>query len=82
MSNERLMMQGKLGELKTKRTKLQIKGKGLCQSIRPLINPVMLDVEDMEIASAAQQMDDLVMVQGELLAVAGQIRDLERALGQ
>jgi hypothetical protein len=76
------MMQGKLGELKAKRTKLQIKGKGLCNAIRPVINPVMLEIEDMEIAAAAQQMDELVMVQGELLTTDSQIKKLEAALGQ
>jgi hypothetical protein len=82
MSNERLMMTGKLAELRSKRTKLQIKGKGLCRSIRPLINPAMLEVEEMEIPMAAQLMDEMVMVQGELLGTNDQIRNLEKALGQ
>ncbi len=82
MSNERLMMTGKLAELRTKRTRLQIKGKGLCQSIRPLINPAMLEVEEMDIALAAQLMDEMVMVQGELLGASNQIRNLEKELGQ
>ncbi len=82
MSTERLMMQGRIGELKARRTRLQIKGKGLCKAIRPAINPVLMDIEDMEVATAAQQMDELVMVQGELLGITGQIADLEKALGQ
>lgn len=82
MSAERLMMQGKLGELERQKKKLLIKGKGLCDSIRPTINPTILEIDEMEIASAAQQMDELVMVQGELLAVSGKIQRLEKELGR
>lgn len=81
MSTERLMMQGKLAGLKTKRTQLQMKGKGLCRSIGPAINPVLMEIEEMEIAIAAQQMDELVMVQADLLSVNAQINELEKALG-
>jgi len=81
MSAERLMMQGKLGELERQKKKLLIKGKGLCDSIRPTINPTMMEIDEMEIASAAQQMDELVVVQGELIVVSRKIKDLERALG-
>lgn len=82
MSAERLMMQGKLGELERQKKKLLIKGKGLCDSIRPTINPTIQEIDEMEIASAAQQMDELVMVQGELLAVSGKIQRLEKELGR
>jgi len=81
MSTERLMMQGKLAGLKTRRTQLQMKGKGLCRSIAPAINPHLLEIEEMEIALAAQQMDELVMVQADLLSVNTQINELEKALG-
>jgi hypothetical protein len=81
MSTERLMMQGKLGELEREKKKLHIKGKGLCESIRPQINPTMLEIDEMEIATAAQQMDDLVMVQAELISLSGKIKQLERELG-
>lgn len=82
MSTERLMMQGKLSGLKARRTALQMKGKGLCRSIAPAINPILMDLEEMDIAIAAQQMDELVMVQGELLSVKAQINELEKALGE
>lgn len=81
MSTERLMMQGKLAGLKTKRTQLQMKGKGLCRSIGPAINPSLMDIEEMEIAIAAQQMDELVMVQAELISVNAHIAELEKSLG-
>ena len=81
MANERLMMQGKLAGLRNQRTQLQMKGKGLCRSIAPAINPVLLDIEEMEIALTAQQMDELVMVQAELVSVNSHIRELEKALG-
>lgn len=81
MGNELLMMQGKLAGLKNQRLRLQMKGKGLCRSIVPAINPLLMEIEEMEIAIAAQQMDELVMVQAELVSVNSHIHELEKALG-
>lgn len=80
--SERLMMEGKLAELKRKAFALRMKGKALCKYIAPAISPVLLEVEEMEIALAAQQMDELVMVQAELLTANSHIRELEKALGR
>jgi len=80
--NERLMMEGKLAEQKQKEFSLEMKGKGLCRAIAVALNPVMAKIEEMEIALAAQQMDELVMVQAELLTALSHIRELEKALGR
>lgn len=81
MSNERLMMEGKLAELRRKAVNLRMKGKGLCRYIAPAISPVLMEIEEMDIALAAQQMDELVMVQAELITANSHIRELEKALG-
>ncbi len=80
--NERLLMEGKLAEQKQKAFSLQMKGKGLCRAIVPALNPVLAEIEEMEIALAAQQMDELVMVQAELITARSHIRELEKALGR
>lgn len=74
-------MKVRLTESRQKQSALQLKAKGLCRSIAPLVNPVLKPVEKMEIALAASQMDELVMVQAELLSLASQIEELEEALG-
>ncbi len=81
MGTERLMMTGKLTGLKAGKNRLEMKGKGLCRSIAPALNTALFEIEEMEIALAAQQMDELVMVQAELLTVNRQIDQLEKALG-
>ena len=81
MGNERLMMEGKLAGLIQKQTRLRAKAKGLCIAISPAINPLLKPVEKLAIATAAQQMDELVMVQAELLVLQDEIEALEDALG-
>jgi len=81
MSQERLMMEGKLAELKRQRDKLLLKADGLINAIRLEINPALKGVEDMDIAQADLRMDELLMAQVELLSIAGDIERLKRELG-
>ena len=81
MSNERLMMEGKLSRLKQEQKRLRSKAKGLCKAIAPAINHHLHAIEKMDIAIAAGQMDDLVMAQAKLLRLKDQIEELEDALG-
>lgn len=80
MSLERAAMRGKLAEAQDQRRRLRLKAEGLCSGIRAAINTALTDVEEIEVAGAAQQMDELVAVQGELAALQGQIARLEREL--
>jgi hypothetical protein len=80
--NNNALMREKLERLKIRQTNLEIEAKALARDIPPLINPVLQDVIEMQVAVAAAKMDDLVMRQGELLKIRGQIWDLEEALGQ
>lgn len=80
MSLERAAMRGKLAEAQDARRRLRLKAEGLCASIRAGLNTALTDVEETDVAQAAQQMDDLVATMGELAALQGQIARLEREL--
>lgn len=77
---ERAAMRGKLAEAQEGRRRLRLKAEGFCTAIRAALNTALADVEEIEIAQAAGQMDDLVAVMGELAALQGQIARLEREL--
>lgn len=77
---ERAAMRGRLAEAQENRRRLRLKAEGLCSAIRAGLNTALTDVEEIEIAQAAGQMDDLVAVMGELAALQGQIARLEREL--
>lgn len=81
MNSNIAQMKVALTEKRQHQASLQLKAKGLCRAIIPLVNPVLKPVEKMEIALAASQMDELVMVQAELLSLAARIEELEEALG-
>lgn len=81
MNENIAMMKVKRMELIEKQTSLRMKAKGLCRWVAPLINPAMYEIEKMNIAEAANGMDELVMTQAELLTIGRQIADLEEALG-
>ncbi|MBL4901095.1 hypothetical protein JYT85_01355 [Desulfocapsa sp. AH-315-G09] len=70
-----------LGEKKQKQAALQQEAKVLCRQISPLLNPLLLSIENMDIAKASVKMDQLVMAQAGLLKLQMQIEELEDALG-
>ena len=80
MSVERLALRGKLAEAQNRRGHLRLKAEGLCSGIRTGVNTLIYDVEELEVAQAAQQMDELVATMGELAALQGQIARIEREL--
>ena len=80
--SERLQMQGKLVGLEQDQHRLTMRIDGLCQSIRTLINPALVEIDDMDIAMAAQQMDELLMAHAERLGVGSKIRRLKMELGR
>ncbi len=81
MNLERAAMKGRLADLEHEKARLILKAEGLCKAIRTALNTALTTVEDLEIAQAAQQMDDLVMCMADLAAVIGQIQRLEKELG-
>jgi hypothetical protein len=80
MSLERAAMRGKLAEAQDTRHRLRLKAEGLCTAIRAGLLTALVDVEEIDAAQAAQQMDDLVITMGELAALQGQIARLQREL--
>lgn len=80
MSIERAALRGRLAEAQDKRLHLRLKAEGLANAIRMNVNTLLNDVEDLEVAQAAQQMDELVAVMGELAALQGQIARFDREL--
>ena len=80
MSVERMALRGKLAEASNRRQQLRMRAEGLCAGIRTGVNTLLYDVEELEVAQAAQQMDELVGVMAELAALQGQIARLEREL--
>lgn len=80
MSVEREAMRGRLAGLRDQRKRLRLKAEGLCSGIRTGLNTALTDVEEIDVAQAAQQMDELVQTAGELAALQGQIARLEREL--
>ena len=81
MNLEQAAMKGKLADLKVKQDRLILKAEGLCKTIRTELNTALTPVEDLEIAQAAQQMDELSMVMAELAGVKGKIERLNKELG-
>jgi len=81
MNQNLAMMKVRRMELVERQTSLRMKAKTLCRTIPYQINPALMEIERMQIAEAANSMDELVMTQAELLAIANQIADLEEALG-
>jgi|GEM_PF-525311 len=82
MSSERLQMQGKLAGLEHDAYGLRMKIEAACRTIRSELNTTINEIEDLDIPLAAQQMDDLVMAQAELLAINTKILRLKKELGR
>jgi hypothetical protein len=77
---ERTIMRGKLAQAKEDKGKLVLKISGLCAGIRQALNPLITPVEEMDIAQAATQMDELVTAHVEMLGLTTDIQRLERAI--
>ncbi len=80
VDENRLMMKGRLDELRRERKKQEARGKLLLRQIAMDLNPALRDIEEMDVAAAAQAMDELIMTQAELLGIRNRITDLEEAL--
>ncbi|BDD88881.1 hypothetical protein [Desulfofustis limnaeus] len=76
------LMREKLEKLKIRQTSLRVEAKGIARDIPALINPALVDLEEMDVTRAAAKMDDLVVRQAELLQLRARIWELEEALGQ
>ena len=59
-----------------------MEAKGLCRSISSVIIPELTEIEEMDVARAANYMDELVVKQGELFSLQQKIWEVEAALGK
>lgn len=82
MSRERLQMQGRAAELKSELSGLRLRAEGLCRSVREGLNPVLIDVEAMNIALVSEEMDSLISLHIDMLEARQQLQKIERELGR
>jgi len=80
MNNHRQLKKASLVDLQERREKIRKKALNICRMIMPLIDPDLAEFADMDIASAADGTDELVMLQAELLTLDSKIAQLEEAL--
>ncbi len=80
MNQHRQLKKAKLIELQDKRENTRRRALNTCRVIMPLIDPELTEIVEMEIATAATAMDDLVMQQANLLTLDSKIKTLEEAL--
>lgn len=80
MNSHRQLKKAKLSDLQEQREKITKKAMNTCRMIMPLIDPALSEIVDMDIASAADAMEELVMHQAELLGMKTKIAELEEAL--
>ncbi len=81
MKTTAMKLREKLGRLQRERNQLKAECVGLARDIVHLTNPLVTDIEEMDIPKAAAKMDDLVVKQAELLLTLNKIADLEEELG-
>lgn len=80
MNVEREAMRGRMAALRDQQKRMRLKAEGLCGSLRTGLNTALVDVEEIETAQLAQQMDELVSTMGELAGLQGKIARLEKEL--
>ncbi len=79
--SERLEMQGRLAGLEQDEINLSMRADAACQTIRRALNTALVEVTDIDVAMAANEMDGLVMAHAELLGVRSRISRLRKELG-
>ena len=80
MNEHRMLKKSKLINMLATKEKIRRKALDTCRLIMPLIDPELTELVEMDIASAAAAMDELVMQQAELLSLSSKITQLEEAL--
>lgn len=80
MNTNRAMMRVRLADLSEEQTIYRNKSAAAIEAIQLLVNPVLMEVEKMDITMAATHMDTLVVCQAELLVVRDKIAALNQAL--
>ena len=78
---ETLEMRGKLAALEQEAMALEMRAESACRTIRRELNTAIIDLDEIDVAMAASEMDNLVMISGELLGIGSKISRLRKELG-
>lgn len=82
MSNERLMMDGKLSRLHRETNGLRLKIQGLCDSIRQNLNTALTPISELDVLMINQQVRDLEIAYVELKGKESRIARINKELGR
>lgn len=80
INTNRSLMQAKEMNLRKDLKRLKVEAGVLAEHISSNVNTALYDIEDMDIATAAAEMDRLVLVQAEILSIQTKLASLESAL--
>lgn len=81
MSQERLVLKGRLGELRQRKLELATKAAGIINALRGLVMPLeVVPLEEMETGQVASLAGDLDSVRTQYAGTMRDIRKLEREL--
>jgi hypothetical protein len=80
MNSNRALMRYEMDKHQQEILKIKTRVKLVLNDLAVLLNPSLREFGEMDIASAARHMDDLVMLQGELLGHKAKIGQLEEML--
>ncbi len=80
MNFERAAIKGKLVEAKESRIRLKNKFNALSATLRQGLNPLLIDIEDVEIPQLSQIWGDLEITWAGILSLRSDIQRLEKEL--
>ena len=82
MADDRLMMEGRLGQLEQQQQGLELRIEGLCESLRAKLNTAVTPVGELDIPQVSQQSHELASSWAQLQGVSSRIARLQRELGR
>ena len=82
MSNESLMMEGKLSGLKRDLIQQKLRVENLCISMRTGLNTALTPVDELDVAGISQQSRDFVLAFVEMQKTISLIERLKKELGR
>jgi len=82
MDVERATMMGRKAGLEEQLAKLKLQAEAACGTIRVSLNPALTPVEEMDIPTAAAEMDQLVGIYAEITGIRMQLAKINKALGE
>jgi hypothetical protein len=78
--SERQILKGKLRDLEDRQAQLVLAMRSGCERVGVIVNPLIKELAEMNIAEAAQLMDEIVVQQAELLSTISKIASIRAEL--